>query len=108
MFAVVGSTFSAVDCLAETARNKKDSWNAVLGGMATGLVMGSFTKRVDYMTVTALGMGLVMGALDYSGPDTTAKPMEVKERMHGVMPQTHKESDELAQLKEKYPKFKNA
>jgi len=106
-FALVGSTFSAVDCFAETARNKKDSWNAVLGGMATGLVMGSVTKRVDYMTVTSLAMGLVMGAVDYSGPHTTAKPMEVKKKMHDVMPETHAESEDLAALKEKYPKYKH-
>lgn len=106
-FAMVGATFSAVDCFAETSRNTKDSWNAVYGGMAAGLVMGSVTKRVDYMTVTSLAMGLVMGAIDYSGPHTTAKPMEVKEKMHGVMPETHKESDDLASLKVKYPKYKN-
>lgn len=104
---MVGATFSAVDCFAQVARNKKDSWNAVLGGMAAGLVMGSITKRVDYMTVTSLAMGIVMGALDYSGPHTTAKPMEVKEKMHGVMPETHKESDDLASLKTKYPQYKN-
>jgi len=95
-FALVGATFSAVDCFAESARNKQDSWNAVLGGMACGLVMGSITKRIDYMTVTSLGMGLVMGALNYSGPDTTANPMEVKKKMHDVLPQTHVESTELA------------
>ena len=106
-FAIVGSTFSAVDCFAETARNKRDSWNAVFGGMAAGLVMGSVTKRIDYMTVTSLAMGLVMGAVDYSGPDTTAKPMEVKKKMHDVLPQTHQESQDLAALKEKYPKYKN-
>lgn len=106
-FALAGATFSAVDCFAETSRNTRDSWNAVAGGMAAGLVMGSVTKRIDYMTVCSLGMGLVMGALDYSGPNTTAKPEEVKEKMHGVMPETHQESEDLANLKVKYPKYKN-
>ena len=106
-FALVGSTFSAVDCFAESARNQQDSWNAVYGGMAAGLVMGSITRRIDYMTVTSLAMGLVMGALDYSGPDTTAKPMEVKSKMHNVMPETHVESDDLAALKAKYPQYKH-
>lgn len=106
-FALVGSTFSAVDCFAETARNKQDSWNAVLGGMAAGLVMGSITRRVDYMTVTSLAMGLVMGGLDYSGPDTTAKPMEAVQKMHDVLPKTHVESNDLAALKQKYPQYKH-
>ena len=106
-FAVVGATFSAVDCMAQSARNSNDSWNATIGGMAAGFVMGSVTKRFDYMTASALGMGLLMGALDYSGPNTVNKPEEVNEKMHGVMPKTHKESEELASLKEKYPKYKH-
>jgi hypothetical protein len=50
---------------------------------------------------------LLMGALDYSGPNTVNRPEEVNEKMHGVMPKTHKESEELASLKEKYPKYKH-
>lgn len=106
-FAVVGATFTAVDCLAESARNTRDSWNATMGGVAAGLVMGMTTKRIDYMTCTAMGMGLLMGILDYSGPYPVALPLEVKEKMYGVLPETHVESKELAALKEKYPKFKN-
>ena len=106
-FAVVGATFSAVECMAQSARNKDDSWNATIGGMATGLVMGSIFKRFDYMTCSALGMGLLMGVLDYSGPNTSAKPQEAYEKLYGVMPKTFKESEDLEALKEKYPKYKD-
>jgi predicted lipid-binding transport protein (Tim44 family) len=106
-FAVVGATFSAADCMAQSARNKDDSWNAAIGGMAAGFVMGSIFKRFDYMTSSALGMGLLMGVLDWTGPNTSSKPEEAFEKMYGVMPETHQESNELAALKEKYPKYKD-
>jgi len=107
--ASAAASFAAVECLAEKSRGKQDSWNAALGGMAAGAVLGSMSRRADIMTSSALGMGLFLFALDFSGPSTIqeSKQKELNEKMYGVLPLQHKESDALSALKKTYPKFKN-
>lgn len=105
--AAAGAAFAAVECFAAEARQKNDSWNSVMGGMAAGAVIGATTKRFDLMTSSAMGFGLLIGILDYSGPDTVRDPFELKSKMYDVLPATHKESEAIKGLKEKYPKFKN-
>lgn len=104
-----GAAFAAAECTAEAARGKSDSWNAAIGGMAGGFVAGAVSKRPGIMVSTALGMGLFMFALDMTSPSSVYEPHqgEVSHKMYGVLPKTHKESEELANLKEKYPKFQN-
>jgi len=106
-FSAAGGSFAAAECLAESARGKEDSWNSVIGGAIAGAVIGSKTGRFDIMTATAVGMGLFLGILDFSGPDTVWNKDELRYKMHGVLPQKHRESEDLAALKEKYPKFKD-
>jgi len=103
------ATFASVECLAESARGKKDPWNASIGGMAAGLVAAATTKRADIMTSTALGLGLFMFALDFTGESTIheSSQMELRDKMYGILPKVHKESDDLAALKEKYPETKD-
>jgi hypothetical protein len=100
------TAFAAAECTAEAARGKKDSWNASIGGIAAGAVIGATTKRFDMMTSTALGMGLFMFALDMTGPSTIHESGqdELHHRRYGVLPKKHVESEALASLKEKYPK----
>mmetsp|Transcript_27344 Transcript_27344/g.38496 ORF Transcript_27344/g.38496 Transcript_27344/m.38496 type:complete len:192 (+) Transcript_27344:63-638(+) len=105
--AAAGSAFAMGECLAETFRNKSDSWNAVVGGMASGAVMGATTRRFDIMTAAALGMGLVMGIVDASGPATVHNQEGLAHKMHGTLPETHQETEALASLKEKYPQYKH-
>ena len=104
-----GLAFAAVECYAESARGKADSWNSMLGGMAAGAVVGSITKRIDIVTSTSLAMGVFLFAVDYDGPlgglDENAEAR--KERMYGVLPSKHRESENLSSLKEKYPQFKD-
>lgn len=104
-----GAAFAAAECTAEAARGKSDSWNATIGGMASGLVVGAVSKRPGIMVSTSLGLGLIMFALDMTSPSSVYEPHqdEVSHKMYGVLPKTHKESEELSSLKEKYPKFKN-
>ena len=106
--AAASAAFASVECLAETARGKKDSFNASIGGMAAGLVLGATTKRMDIMTSTACGLGLFMFALDFTGESTIheTSQLEMREKMYGVLPRVHKESEALAALKEKYPECK--
>lgn len=103
--ALAGCAFSAVDCIVESSRNKKDHWNSVAGGMAAGLVVGATTKRFDIMTTTALGMGLLLGVMDGLGGATVADPIKVRHKQRDVLPAQHQESEALKGLKEKYPKF---
>jgi hypothetical protein len=104
-----GATFASVECLAEAARGKSDQWNATIGGMASGIVVGAVSKRPGVMVGTSLGMGLVMFALDMTGPSTVweGDQKNITERMYGYLPKEHKESEALANLKDKYPKFKD-
>lgn len=104
---VAASTFTGVDCLSRSLRDNNDSWNAVIGGMAAGAVMGTVTKRIDLMTASAIGMGILMGVTDYAGPDTVAQPEKLRQQQYDVRPLTHVESADLHDLKEKYPKFKD-
>mmetsp|Transcript_21732 Transcript_21732/g.33165 ORF Transcript_21732/g.33165 Transcript_21732/m.33165 type:complete len:197 (-) Transcript_21732:160-750(-) len=100
-------TFSLVDCMAESLREIKDPWNAVFGGIAAGLVMGSTTRRWDYMTVAAMGCGVAAGALELYGPYTEHDPEYIRRKVYDTLPLKHEESQTLKQLKEKYPKFKD-
>lgn len=100
-------TFSAVECLAESFREKNDSVNAMLGGMAAGAIIGATTRRVDVMTSAAFGMGLFQLALDMTGESSVWDQDHVKEKMYGVLPSKHKESDALSALKDKYPEYKH-
>lgn len=108
MSAAAGA-FAVAECTAEAARGKSDSWNAAIGGMAAGTVMGAISKSGGIMVSSALGMGLFMFALDMSSPSTVfeGNQEELKHKMHGVLPKTHQESTALSSLKEKYPQFKN-
>ena len=107
--AAASAAFASVECLAEASRGKRDSWNASIGGMAAGLVIGATTKRADVMVSTATGLGLFMFALDFTGENTVHETtkLELKNRMYGTLPEVHKESEALASLKEKYPECKN-
>ena len=93
-----GLAFAAVECYAESARGKTDSWNSMLGGMAAGAVVGSITKRIDIVTSTSLAMGVFLFAVDYAGPlgglDESAEVR--KDRMYGVLPSQHLESETLS------------
>mmetsp|Transcript_7845 Transcript_7845/g.7419 ORF Transcript_7845/g.7419 Transcript_7845/m.7419 type:complete len:193 (-) Transcript_7845:103-681(-) len=100
------AAFAAVECGSESVREKKDSFNAMLGGMAAGFVIAATTRRVDIMTSAAFGMGLFMFALDMTGESTVFNRDEVKEKMHGVLPTKHQESAALSALKDKYPQHK--
>jgi len=106
--ASASTAFAAVECFAEHVRGKKDSWNASFGGLAAGAVIGATTKRADIMVSTALGLGLFMFALDFTGESTIHETtqLELRNRMYGTLPMVHKESDALASLKEKYPECK--
>lgn len=107
--ASAGAAFAAGECTAEAVRGKQDSFNASIGGMAAGLVVGAVSKRPGVMVSTSLAMGLAMFALDMTGPSTVfeGNQLALTEKMYGTLPGTHKESEALASLKEKYPKFKN-
>ena len=101
-----GAAFAAAECTAEAARGKQDSFNASIGGLAGGFVMGAISKKPGVAVSSALGMGVVMFALDMTGPSTIHESGqdELHHRRYGVLPKKHVESEALASLKEKYPK----
>ena len=107
-FAITGSTFAFTECAAETFRGlekKEDGINSLIGGFVTGAVMGATTKRFDIMAASAIGTGLFMWGFAASGNGSVWNKEDLKYKRTGVLPATHKDSDALASLKEKYPKY---
>jgi len=104
-----GAAFAAAECSAEAARGKQDSFNASIGGMAGGFVMGAISKKPGVAVSSGLAMGLFMFALDMTGPSTVWEGNQevLTNKMYGNLPKTHVESEALSNLKEKYPKFQN-
>lgn len=107
LFAASAGAYAATECVAGSVRDRDDSWNSMIGGAMAGAVIGSTTGRFDIMTACAVGTGLLLFAVDFSGPDTVWDKDALNHKMHGVLPEQHRESEELAALKEKYPKFKD-
>lgn len=109
-FSVVTLTYSGVESLLENLRGShhKDPWNSAYAGAAAGLVLGGFlARRFDVATCTALGTGLVMGAVDFNGPSIFCDPATQKARQFPAkINTTFEESDELKGLKDKYPAYK--
>lgn len=107
--AASAGAFAATECMAEAARGKSDQWNAAVGGMVAGSVMGAVSGSAGIMVSSALGLGLFMFALDMSSPSTVfdGNQQELQHKMYGILPKTHEESSALSNLKEKYPQFKN-
>jgi hypothetical protein len=104
---LVAAAYTFTECSMESARQSKDSWNAVYAGMVAGFLIGTTTKRFDVATSTALGMGLLMGLADLTGPGINWERAHGIEPNLGVRPKKWQESEQLTELKEKYPKFKD-
>lgn len=93
----------------EAARNEtQDVWNTLVAGMAGGAVIGMTNGRPQVIAATAIGMGLLMTAVDLTGPKTVydEKMLDETKRM-GILPKQHEESAALAALKEKFPQHKD-
>lgn len=107
---VVCATFSMTECLMEQMRDtEKESTyvNATVAGAATGLVMGSMTKRIDIMASSTLMIGMIMGMVEYNGQRTVSNPEHAKVKWTGFADSVEKESTIVQGLKEKYPEFKH-
>lgn len=103
-FAACAGAFATVDCMAEEARGKRDSWNAAMGGAAAGMLMAAKTKRFDYMAGAALGTAMFCFAVDMCGPALSEyNDKRMKHKIMGVRPLEYEESERVKGLKEMYP-----
>lgn len=96
---LVCATYSGVECTMENLRDesKANTWvNSMAGGAAAGVVLGSMSKRLDVMSVSALGVGLVMAMVEYNSHFIAAEPGTISDNR----------GPSVAELKERYPKFK--
>ena len=94
------AAYSGVECTIENMRDesKSSTWvNSMAGGAAAGMILGSMSKRLDIMCTSALGVGLLMAMVEYNSHFIAAG--------QGTIPSTTGPS--VAELKEKYPKFKD-
>jgi hypothetical protein len=105
--ALVGASFTAAECLAEAARNKRDSLNAGFGGAVAGAVIGSTFRRADLVAASAIGCGILMFGTDLSFSTFEASKAEQYHKIYGTLPEKHEDSAALKALKEKYQKFKD-
>lgn len=93
------ATYSGVECTFENMRDasKSSTWvNSMAGGAAAGVVLGSISNRLDVMSVSALGVGLLMAMVEYNSHFIASEA--------GTIPDGRGPS--VAELKERYPKFK--
>lgn len=96
---LVCATYSGVECTLENLRDesKSSTWvNSAAAGATAGFVMGSMSKRLDIMCTSALGVGLLMGMFEYNSHYVAAE--------QGTLATNRGPS--VAELKKKYPKFK--
>ena len=94
------AAYSGVECTIENMRDesKSSTWvNSMAGGAAAGMVMGSMSKRLDVMSVSALGVGLLMAMVEYNSHFIAAEQGTISDNR----------GPSVAELKERYPKFKD-
>lgn len=110
-FTAVGVTYAGVESFLEEVKGShhKDPWNSVFAGAAAGMVMGGFfTRRFDIASMTALGVGLVMGMVEVNGPNVLCDPVgQEAKKFPSSFSAKFKESDDLSDLKAKYPSYGN-
>lgn len=107
--AIVCSVYSLVDCTVENMRDEShaSTWvNSAVAGAAAGVVIGSMSKRLDVMATTALGVGTLMGMVEFNGQHYVSDKAHAKDKWEGVLPPKTKETSIVEALKEKYPEFK--
>lgn len=110
IFSAVTITYAAAESFFSEIRGTttKDPWNSALSGAAAGMVLGGFvTRRFDIATTTAIGTSVLMGLVDFNGPNMICDPEAKQERSFPTkVPTVFQESEELKGLKEKYPAYK--
>ena len=107
-FSLTAGTYTAVECAMEAARNEtQDYFNSLIAGMAGGAVIGLTNGRPQVVAATAIGMGIFMMAVDFSGSKTVWNEKELDHKITDVLPKQHVESEALAALKEKFPQHKD-
>lgn len=110
-FSAVGLTFAGVESLLEEIKGShhKDPWNATYAGAAAGMVLGGFfTRRFDIASMTALGVGIVMGMVEVNGPNVICDPVtQAAKKFPASFSAKFKETQDLSDLKDKYPAYKN-
>mmetsp|Transcript_18014 Transcript_18014/g.38875 ORF Transcript_18014/g.38875 Transcript_18014/m.38875 type:complete len:189 (+) Transcript_18014:146-712(+) len=107
-FSLTAGTFTGVECAMESARNEtQDPWNSLVAGMASGAVIGMTTGRPQVVGAAAIGVGLLMTAVDMSGPKTVRDEEALEYKRKGLLPKQHQESEALVALKELFPQHKD-
>jgi hypothetical protein len=107
--AVTCGVYSGVECLFEGLRNQDPYTNptstyvnSAWGGAAAGIVLGSMSRRIDVMSVSALGVGLLMGMLEFNAHYKVSKQVSPETT---IVQATTPVS--VNTLKQKYPEYKS-
>lgn len=81
--------------------------NSAVAGAAAGMVMGSMSKRIDIMATSALGLGMLMGMVEYNGQSAIGDAEHANRKWNALLPAQSKASTTVTELKETYPEFKD-
>ena len=69
---------------------------------------GFFTRRFDIASMTAVGVGLVMGLVEVNGPNVLCNPVaQGTKKFPSSFSSKFAESEDLSDLKKKYPSYNN-
>jgi len=110
-FSTVGLTFAGVESFMEEIKGShhKDPWNSAVAGAAAGMLMGGFfTRRFDIASMTALGVGMLMGLVELNGSQLLCDtPGQTARKFPSTLSSNFQETEDLAGLKSKYPAYQN-
>jgi hypothetical protein len=110
--AVTCSVYSGVECLVQDLRNNHansytnptSTWqNSAVGGAAAGAVLGSMSRRLDIMSVSALGVGMLMAMLEFNAHYKVAKQVSPETT---IIKSSNTPPVSVVTLKQKYPEYK--
>jgi len=107
---LVCAVYTGVECTMEQLRDETHSStyvNSSAAGAAAGLVMGSMSRRLDVMAASALGLGLLMGMVEYNGQTVVGDAEHAKLKWDALLPPKTKDSTTVEDLKKIYPEFKD-
>lgn len=85
---------------------KSSTWvNSAVAGAAAGMVMGSMSKRIDIMALAGLGVGVLMGMVEFNGQTYVSDSKHAQTKWKDLLPPKTKETTTVEDLKKLYPEF---
>lgn len=82
MFGAVTFTYAATECVVEAFRGQKGALNSVVGGIASGIVIGLAASNHKVALASAGTLGLIAGSIRFFGEDLIHDNQKAVERIN--------------------------